>query len=110
MIRRVWRGVLAAVAVSVLVGLILYQARPRPRLCSATWWDVFDTVVNLSLYVDSEAENQRQSEAIHDDLLRYHQLFDAYHEYDGLTNLATLNAHAAEGPVPVEDDMMALLA
>ena len=110
MIRRVWRGVLAAVAVTVLVGLILYQARPRPRLCSATWWDVFDTVVSLSLYVDSEAENQRQSEAIHDDLLRYHQLFDAYHEYDGLTNLATLNAHAAEGPVPVEDDLMALLA
>ena len=56
-------------------------------------------------YADSQAEWDAQMEALHADLLHYHRLFDIYHPYDGMVNLYDVNAGAAEGPVPLEDDL-----
>lgn len=107
------QGIAAAVAALLLAavfGFSLYRDRTRPRSYSVTWWDLFDTVTIVTGYADSEAEWNAQTEALHADLLRYHQLFDIYHAYDGMTNLYTLNHAAAAGPVKVDTDLMALLA
>ena len=60
-------------------------------------------------YARSQAEWDEQMDALHDDLVHYHQLFDIYHAYDGVTNLHDVNARAAGAPVPVEDDLFGFL-
>ena len=59
-------------------------------------------VAEFSAVTDSEEGFRQQAEKIHDQLLRYHQLFDIYNEYPGLNNLKTVNDHAGMGPVQVD--------
>ena len=76
---------------------------------SAPFYDVFDTVTTVIAYSESREEFDRQMDALHEDLMAYHQLFDIYNEYPDLVNLATVNRTAAEGPVKVDERIMALL-
>lgn len=109
MTRRGGIALVLCVALAAVVGFSFWQDRTAPKAYTATWWDVFDTVTVVTGYASSEEEWQQQSQAIHDDLLHYHQLFDIYNTYDGLTNMATVNARAGQGPVTVDDDLFALL-
>lgn len=63
---------------------------------SATFLTVFDTVTTIVGRETSEAAFTEKAQAVHDDLLRYHQLFDIYNDYEGLNNLKTLNDHPGE--------------
>ena len=63
---------------------------------SATFLTVFDTVTTILGRDSSEAAFTEKAQAVHDELLRYHQLFDIYHEYEGLNNLKTVNDHPGE--------------
>lgn len=96
-------------ALAAIVGFSFWQDRTAPKAYTATWWDVFDTVTVVTGYASSEEEWQQQSDALHADLLHYHQLFDIYNTYDGLTNMATVNAKAGQAPVQVDADLFALL-
>ena len=109
MTRRGGIALVLCVALAAVVGFSFWQDRTAPKAYTATWWDVFDTVTVVTGYASSEEEWQQQSQAIHDDLLHYHQLFDIYNTYDGLTNMATVNAQAGQGSVTVDDDLFALL-
>ena len=75
----------------------------------ASFLDLFDTVTTILGYAESEEAFQNTVDQIHRDLLRYHQLFDIYNEYEGLTNLKTVNDRAGSGPVAVDPELMALL-
>lgn len=79
------------------------------RQYQATFLDLFDTVTTVLGYASSEAEFSQTVGALHDELLHYHQLFDIYNEYEGVTNLKTLNDAAGSGPVEVGEELMALL-
>lgn len=94
-------GVLAA----AVLGVLAFRLRPRQTQYTTTWFDLFDTVSVVRGYAGSQAEWDAQMEALHADLLHYHRLFDIYHPYDGMVNLYDVNAGAAEGPVPLEDDL-----
>lgn len=109
MTRRGGIALVLCVALAAVVGFSFWQDRTAPKAYTATWWDVFDTVTVVTGYASSEEEWQQQSQAIHDDLLQYHQLFDIYNTYDGLTNMATVNARAGQEPVTVDADLFALL-
>ena len=100
---------LAGLALAAVFAVSFYRDRTQPQEYSTTWWDLFDTVTVVTGYAASEAEWQAQTDALYADLLRCHQLFDIYARYDGLVNLADVNAQAAAGPVAVSDDLMALL-
>ena len=63
---------------------------------SATFLTVFDTVTTILGRDVSEAAFTEKAQAVHDELLRYHQLFDIYNEYEGLNNLKTVNDHPGE--------------
>lgn len=76
---------------------------------TASWYDVFDTVTTVIGYAPSEEEWDRQMDALHQDLAEYHQLYDIYNHYEGVTNLYDLNRSAAQGPVAVDDRIMDLL-
>ncbi len=99
------RALLGAAAVLVLGGALLWRAATRQREYTTTWFDLLDTVSVVRGYARSQEEWDAQMEALHADLLHYHQLFDIYHPYDGMVNLYDVNAGAAEGPVPLEDDL-----
>lgn len=100
---------LAGLALAAVFAISFYRDRTQPKEYSTTWWDLFDTVTVVTGYAASEAEWQAQTDALYADLLRCHQLFDIYVRYDGLVNLADVNAQAAAGPVAVSDELMALL-
>lgn len=101
--------VLCAAALLALVGLMAYNALTHRTLYTTTWFDLFDTVSVVKGYARNQAEWDEQMEALHADLLHYHQLFDIYHHYDGMVNLYDVNAQAAEAPVAVEGDLYTFL-
>ena len=96
----------AVLALCLLLSGCAATGTTSPQRYSVTWWDVFDTVTVISGYADSEADWNTQMTALHADLLRYNQLYDIYNHYDGMTNLADVNAGAAAAPVAVEDEIL----
>ena len=86
-----------------LVFLLLSGCAPAKVKETTTYLDVFDTVTTV--IGDTEA-----AEAIHTQLLRYHQLFDIYHTYDGMNNLKTVNDQAGIAPVQVDEAIIDLLS
>lgn len=76
---------------------------------TATFLTLFDTVTTIVGKADSEEAFTATAQSIHDGLLRYHRLFDIYHEYEGLNNLKTINDNAGIAPVPVDRAVIDLL-
>lgn len=76
---------------------------------TATFLDLFDTVTTVMGMAESEAGFTAQAQAVHDDLLRYHQLFDIYQEYADINNLKTINDQAGNAPVQVAPEIIHLL-
>ena len=77
---------------------------------TATFLTLFDTVTTIMGRSESEEAFQATAQAVHDDLLIYHQLFDIYNDYDGIANLKTINDQAGIAPVQVDPAILALLA
>ena len=75
----------------------------------ATFLTLFDTVTTIVGYAETETDFTATAQAIHDDLLEYHQLYDIYNEYEGMNNLKTVNDHAGEAPVSVDRKIIDLL-
>ncbi len=76
---------------------------------TVTWFDVFDTVTTVIGYAASQEEWDSQMEALHSDLVEYHQLYDIYHTYSGVTNLRDVNDRAGQEPVEVDGRILGLL-
>ena len=86
-------------ALLLILPMLLYGcagAGEAQKQYSATFLTVFDTVTTIVGRDTSEAAFTEKTQAIHDELLHYHQLFDIYHEYEGLNNLKTVNDHPGE--------------
>ena len=105
--RRVWALALAALLLS---GCAAQGASGRePRRFEASFLTLFDTVTTIVGYAETEEDFQAAAQTFHDQLLEYHQLFDIYHDYDGLNNLKTVNDSAGGDPVPVDPRIISLL-
>lgn len=67
------------------------------------YYTYFDTVSYVYDYAGDSAERfeDRSAEVSHI-LMEYHQLFDIYHEYSGVTNLCSLNKAAGGAPLEVD--------
>ena len=76
---------------------------------TATFLTLFDTVTSVVGLAGSEEEFQAKAQAVHDDLLVYHQLFDIYNDYEGMNNLKTINDQAGVAPVEVDRAIIDLL-
>lgn len=76
---------------------------------TATFLTLFDTVTTIIGREASEEAFQEKAQAIHDDLKRYHELFDVYNDYEGVNNLKTVNDNAGVAPVEVDEAIIALL-
>ena len=76
---------------------------------TATFLTLFDTVTTIIGRAESEEAFREISQSIHDDLLRYHELFDIYNDYEGVNNLKTVNDNAGIAPVTVDKAIIELL-
>ena len=76
---------------------------------TATFLTLFDTVTSIVGRAESEQAHMETAQAIHDELLIYHQLFDIYNDYEGLNNLKTVNDNAGVAPVVVDRAVIDLL-
>ena len=60
----------------------------------------------MVVYDTDEQHANDTMDGIHQQLLSYHQLYDIYNTYDGINNLATVNANAGLAPVKVDDKIL----
>lgn len=89
-----------------------YKSFPKQEIkqYSASFLNLFDTVTTVVGKAESEEAFQKKAQTIHDELLRLHQLFDIYNEYDGISNLKTINNAAGVAPVQVDPEIILLLS
>ena len=93
----------------VLSGCVAGQKTPERKQYTATFLTLFDTVTTIVGKADSQEEFTEKAQAVHDELLEYHRLFDIYKDYDGLNNLKTVNDAAGGTPVAVDRRIIDLL-
>jgi predicted transcriptional regulator len=77
----------ALLLVSLLLTGCTVPGQPAQQRYTATFLDVFDTVTTVIGFAESEEAFTQSTQKIHDELLRYHQLFDIYNSYEGIVNL-----------------------
>ena len=83
--------------------------QPAEKQYTATFLDLFDTVTTVIGFAESEEAFKEKVQPIHDALLKYHQFFDIYEDYEGIANLKTVNDRAGTAPVAVDRAIIDLL-
>ncbi len=99
----------AVLVLLFLTGCTSPLKNQKQKQYQATFLTLFDTVTSVVGYADSEDEFQTKAQQIHDELLKYHQLFDIYNDYEGISNLKTINDQAGVAPVVVDREIIDLL-
>lgn len=94
---------------SILLSGCTQVPPPSEKQYTATFLTLFDTVTTIVGYAESEEEFRQQAQVIHDELLVYHQLFDIYTDYEGISNLKAINDQAGLSPVTVDSAIIELL-
>ncbi len=99
----------ALLAILLLVGVLTCLPACTERgLFTATYLDVFDTVLTVTIAADSHTEATTHCTAIHNLLADLHRQFDIYRHHDGITNLYDLNRAGGE-PVTISREIMDIL-
>lgn len=76
---------------------------------TASFLDLFDTASTIIAYDVSQQAFDESYEKFYKELERYDHLYDIYKEYDGMTNLCTVNRRASKEPVKVDKEIIDLL-
>ena len=85
------------------------QAPQESKKFEASFLDLFDTITTVVGFAASQEEFRAMVQPLHDELLEYHQLFDIYNDYPGISNLKTVNDNAGIAPVAVDARIIRLL-
>ena len=98
----------------LLLAAVLFSScsivpQQNPKKYQASFLTLFDTVTVIQGLDISQEAFQEKAQKIHDELEVYHQLFDIYHDYDGVNNLKTVNDQAGIAPVTVDRKIVDLL-
>ena len=95
--------------ICLLTGCVSKDTQSEQKQYNASFLDIFDTVTTIVGKADSEETFREVTQPIHDELLKYHQLFDIYNDYEGVNNLKMVNDNAGIAPVVVDSRIIALL-
>jgi len=75
-----------------------------------SYFQYFDTISYIYSYkYDSREEFEANCKTAEDTLMYYHRLFDIYYEYEGITNLCTLNKNAGGDALRVDRELIDFL-
>ena len=109
--KREW--ILIAIAViGLLAGNYFYKNIGKEQEMikyNASFLEVFDTKTEIVGYGKSEAAFKKQVEQLKEKLTFYHELYDIYHNYEGINNIKTINDNAGISPVVVDKEIIELL-
>ena len=103
------RIIASLLAVALLLSGCTAARQAEEQQYTATFLNLFDTVTTIIGRAESEEAFREKAQAIHDDLLYYHELFDIYNDYEGVNNLKTVNDNAGIAPVQVDKAIIDLL-
>ena len=76
---------------------------------NASFLQLFDTLTQVIGYAEDEDSFRQQVADLKQDLQEYHELYDIFQEYEGVTNFKTINDHAGQGPLEVDERIIDLL-
>lgn len=76
---------------------------------SHVFFDTFDTVITIIGYAENKATFDSVARLAEEKFNIYHKLFDCYNEYDGVTNIYTVNEKAFKSPVVVPEELFNLI-
>ena len=93
----------------LLCGCTALPENQSRKQYSATFLELFDTVITVVGQAESKEAFETVAYAIRDELKVYHQLFDIYEAYPGINNLKTVNDQAGIAPVQVDKKIIAML-
>ena len=93
----------------LLSGCAAADVPAETKIYEATFLELFDTVTVIKGGAESKEAFSEIAQSIYDELQMYHQLFDIYNDYEGITNLKTVNDRAGEEPVAVDRRIIDLL-
>jgi thiamine biosynthesis lipoprotein len=75
----------------------------------ASFLVLFNTVTEVVGYTKTKDEFTKFAQLIYDNLEEYHQLYDKYHNYEGINNIKVINDNAGIKPVKVDKKVIDLL-
>ena len=110
--RRIWESAAAwllALALVVSAASGCGAGKKRLEKYDVQYLEYFDTLTSVTVYAESEDAFARYSDMVQETLERCHKLFDIYHNYEGLSNVKTVNDYAGVEPVAVEPEILELL-
>lgn len=109
--KRNWLWKAATIIVLIMLVFIAWfqYQKSRTMRFEASYFELFDTVIQISGYAESQAEFDRQAEEIRARLSYYSLRFDIYQEYPNLANLKTVNDNAGKKPVQVDEEVLDLV-
>lgn len=93
----------------MIISLLIISCGKSKEKFRYTFNDSFDTISTITGYAKNQEEFNRYSNMVHDELLRYHKLFDIYNEYPGINNLCSINKNAGIKEVKVQEDIIKML-
>ena len=93
----------------ILLLCLLMLTACGKREYSTKYFDLFDTYTSFQAYCSSQSEFEEISEGLHSEMARLNKLFDIYNDYEGISNLKTINDNAGISPVKVDEDLYALI-
>ena len=104
------RPIILILAMLLMLGAVSCGVSDEPK--SVTYYEYFDTVCYISSYrgsAESDDEFSQICAELESLFERYHRLFDIYHEYEGINNLATVNKCAGESSVDISVELIDFL-
>lgn len=94
----------------LLWGMLSGCHQPKPTLYRQLFKEgYFNTNSVFGEYSTSQDLYQKHVVQYEQELKRYHELFDIYHEYAGINNIMTINRMAGIQPVKVDQEIIDLL-
>ena len=104
---RMRRGFAVFLGICLLMTGCAWNAGPKKF--EKAYFTAFDTYTTITGYASSQQEWDAVADGLYDQLWEYHQLFDIYNDYEGVSNLKTVNDNAGIAPVQVDAQIIALL-
>ena len=81
---------------------------PEKTRFTKSYMDYFDTASTIVGYEETQEAFDEKCAFIEEQLKHYHELYDIYHWYEGVTNVYNINKEAGKAPVKVDEDIIAL--
>jgi len=101
-------GIIVILIISLLAGCKIGKEKEYNRY-SDSFFDTFDTIVQVVGYTETEEEFNLYIEKIKSRFAHLHKLYDIYNNYDGINNVKTINDNAGVNPVKVDKEIIDLI-